>query len=742
MAFQTPMTVAEFLFGIHKKDYLLPAIQREFVWDTSQIVRLVDSLMRGYPIGSFLFWKIDSSAAQTHTFYDFVTHYHERDHPYAGKAAVPAGHGVTAILDGQQRLTALNIAFYGTHAEKKKYTAVDSPNAFPKKKLYLDLLDSPNSDGSDLQYNLRFLTEEEAKPAAGAPGRWFAVSGALALANSGPAVMDELEQRGLLTLGKKGPFDRLYKLYYALREAKPINYYLEESQDADKVVDIFVRVNSGGVTLSHSDLLLTMATNLWEHRDAREEVRGLVEELNHGGGRRFNFSRDVALKTALMGAGGDIKFKVANFTPRKMAMVESQWGGTKETLLRAAALLRTFGFESRTLTADSVIIPIAYYLRHRGLTDSYLTSSAAAEDRGRLQSWVIRSLLKRGTWGSGLDGLLTRIRQEIDDHGSDGFPIEEIETGMEALGKRLSFNPAEIDELLEMKYGGQRTFAILALLYPGLDLSKQFHQDHIFPKSLFTKKRLADAEIPASQIEKYIDAVNRLPNLQLLAEIPGIEKSAKLPGDWLAESHWSNAKRKNYLADNDLDDLPLDLASFLNFYEQRRQRMRTRLTKILGIAAPSSAPDPQGIVVYAIGAHDEASLTGSAPEEICRFVDQHFTHKDQAQRFLYRAIACHDVSARLPRDGTKERYVRLYIAGVTPTIAYVRASGTVEFSISPSKVPNSFELRPRRTSTERDYVNHHLKTDADIDAVFELLNLTSIFHGVGPLDRGSSSPPC
>ena len=44
----------------------------------------------------------------------------------------------------------------------------------------------------------------------------------------------------------------------------------------NKVLDIFVRVNSGGTPLSYSDLLLSMATNQWQDRDAREEVRTLV----------------------------------------------------------------------------------------------------------------------------------------------------------------------------------------------------------------------------------------------------------------------------------------------------------------------------------------------------------------------------------------------------------------------------------------------------------------------------------
>lgn len=119
MAFQTPVTVQHILGEIHHKKYLLPAIQREFVWDPDQIRRLVDSLMRGYPIGSFLLWTVQPITATDYTFYDFLTDYHERDNPYATKATVPSGQGMTAILDGQQRLTSLNIAVYGSRREEK-----------------------------------------------------------------------------------------------------------------------------------------------------------------------------------------------------------------------------------------------------------------------------------------------------------------------------------------------------------------------------------------------------------------------------------------------------------------------------------------------------------------------------------------------------------------------------------------------------------------------------------------------
>ena len=127
-----------------------------------------------------------------------------------------------------------------------------------------------------------------------------------------------------------------------------------------------------------------------------------------------------------------------------------------------------------------------------------------------VQNWVIRSLVKRGIWGSGLDTLLTRLRRIIDEHGQSGFPVADLERDMTVLGKSLGFDPTEIDELLEMRYGGQRTFSVLSLLYPGLDLTKEFHEDHIFPRSRFTAKRLADAGIPHDHIEQ-LPGGRRLP---------------------------------------------------------------------------------------------------------------------------------------------------------------------------------------------------------------------------------------
>jgi hypothetical protein len=586
VGFQAPITIERVLTGVQEREYVLPAIQREFVWGRDQIATLFDSLMRGYPIGSFLFWDVKPARADDYVFYDFIRDYHELDSPYAPTVQLPPGKGTVAILDGQQRLTSLNVGLFGSHAERLPRRWKNNPENYPVKKLHLAIDAKRRDDELGSEYDLRFMTKPEAQAADGEPDRWFPVSDVLRFADSGPAIHKEVQQRGLLDTEA---FQILYDLYRAIREREFINYYLEESQDPDKVLDIFVRVNSAGTVLSYSDLLLSMATNQWRERDARKEVRSLVDDVNDVG-HGFAFGKDRLLKAGLVLIDvNDIAFKVSNFTSENMRKLEENWDDVRGAILLAAQLLASFGFSDRTLTADSVITPIAYYLKRRGLGSSYLEASKHAHDREAMRQWVTRSLVKRGVWGSGLDTLLGRLRDVIRDEGQDGFPRAQLEKAMSALGKSLAVDEAEVDELLDLKYGARRSFPALALLYPGLDLSKQFHEDHVFPRSKFTRKRLRDAGVDESEIDAYLRRVDMLPNLQLLPGGPNIEKSDSAPSDWIAGPHFpTSEKLAAYLAENDLDDLPLELTEFLRFVEGRRERMRRRLLATLGPATTAA----------------------------------------------------------------------------------------------------------------------------------------------------------
>jgi uncharacterized protein with ParB-like and HNH nuclease domain len=159
MAYETPITIKKAIENIRKKHYVLPSIQREFVWDSEQIERLFDSLMRDYPISTFLFWKVDKSRINDFQFYEFLKNFHEKDNRHNQKADLLGDEDVISILDGQQRMTSLYIALTGTYAKKIPYYRWDSPNAFPKKKMYLNII--KKSDDIELEYDFQFLSDEE-----------------------------------------------------------------------------------------------------------------------------------------------------------------------------------------------------------------------------------------------------------------------------------------------------------------------------------------------------------------------------------------------------------------------------------------------------------------------------------------------------------------------------------------------------------------------------------------------------
>ena len=177
------------------------------------------------------------------------------------------------------------------------------------------------------------------------------------------------------------------------------------------MLEIFVRLNTGGAPLSYSDLLLSLATATWMTHDAREEVYALVEHLNNDCGS-FGFSKDCILKTALVLSDEDVRFKAVNI--RKREGLENIWEEVEGYLKITARLLRDLGFNWQTLTAANAAIPIAYYLYRRGLGDGYRRQQQYADDREHIRIWLLKMLLGRIFSGQ-TDRLLTDLRRIIQD---------------------------------------------------------------------------------------------------------------------------------------------------------------------------------------------------------------------------------------------------------------------------------------------------------------------------------------
>ena len=579
MAFERPITIKEALDKVQNRSYALPSIQRELVWRTDQIERLFDSVMQGYPIGSFLFWHVDSQTVQRYNWYDFVLDYDERA-PH-NQRTNPAAHGLTAVLDGQQRLTAFNIALNGSHTTRQKGRWSRRSESFQKKHLYLNLLrdisDEPDEDGT--RYEFRFLTADEASK-SGDDVYWYPVRDIMDVRET-IQIINAVYNLGLSST--RGPLTLLTRLHDAIHKNPTVAYYLEECQDLHRVLTIFVRTNSGGTELSYSDILMSIATAQWDKYDAREEIHGFVDEINQTG-QGFRFSKDFVLKACLMLSDiGSIAFRVDNFNRDNMSTIQDVWEQIEVSVQASVNLASSFGLSRETLSATNALLPIAYFLHKSESALSVVDRNEFEAEREQIRLWLIASLIKPGIWGSGLDTLLMSIRDAISDNLQDGFPRAAIEEAMRRRGKDLSFDDDDLDLVLDSQYRDRRTFGILTLLYPFVDVRRnQFEVDHVFPRGQLTVPRLRSAGVPDSMHDKIKDRINGIANLQLLADDRNRNKGDMLPSKWLHDRFTDAATKEEHKERHDLGDPPSDIREFVDWYDARRERMLDRLRGILG----------------------------------------------------------------------------------------------------------------------------------------------------------------
>ena len=572
-------TIEDALDSIASHEFVLPAIQREFVWRPEQVCNLFDSLMQGYPFGEFMLWRVSPENSGNYRWYDFVRKYHQRDNPHCPELAAIHDKPLTAVLDGQQRLTAFNIGLRGSMARKLPYKWWNSWDAFPERVLALDLLASPDPDEEGSRYCFEFIDPER----IGFEGDrlWFRVSDILGM-KDGPSMLGWVMEYGLDREQMRRAYATLDRLHRAVRGDQLVAYYEEKSQDIERVLNIFIRCNSGGTPLSYSNLLLSIAVSQWKNLDARREVYGLVDEMNKvRPGLLFN--ADFVLKAGLMLSDiASVGFKVENFTYENMTVLEDNWPNIRQALMETAELVDRFGFDSRTIQATNSLLPIAYYLYKKGAPRDFETSDHFIHDRAAIRGWLTRSILKEsGIWGSGLDTLLTALREVIRDSDSSEFPAESLRRVMAQRGKTLDFIEEEIEDLADMGLGDRRIFPLLTMLFPDLDSSDGSDIDHVFPKSRFTPTRLKAAEVDEEHFDEYRDRADRLANLQLLDRSVNNEKRAMLPDDWLDVHCPTVEKRKVYCDRHHLGEVPEKITGFADFYSKRRERLIGRIAGLV-----------------------------------------------------------------------------------------------------------------------------------------------------------------
>ena len=188
----SPVRVSDIIRQINS-DIYLPAIQREFVWGTDRIERLFDSIMADFPIGSFLYWRLEQKNKDEWPVYEFIRDL-DSESPH-NQPANMAGitKDITLVLDGQQRITSLFIGLRGSY----RYFYY----RWRKTQLYLNLLKAPvpNDDNpEELTYGFAF--RESAEPDGNTAQLWYKVGRILDYEDAFAHFLPPIAQR----TGRKG----------------------------------------------------------------------------------------------------------------------------------------------------------------------------------------------------------------------------------------------------------------------------------------------------------------------------------------------------------------------------------------------------------------------------------------------------------------------------------------------------------------------------------------------------------
>lgn len=532
---------------------VLPAMQRPFVWKDDRITKLVDSLLRGFPIGTALLWK----TATMQRFRRF-----QKDvQPDAGITVDFDSDDSTErylVLDGQQRLTSLFAALTGT---------------YDRKKLFIDVLSGVKGqkDAGDVYWDCRFLTEKESKELnawpqpPGGPERAVFVkfqdltklaaarAGVIATQKAAELALDPAQTLRLTTSYLQ------CATVLASKTALQIHLIDEDSAEPmpiEEILEIFVRVNSGGLVLQKSDLLMSLLDLKWN--DIQPELYRAVNEINAA--RPFKITRDDVLKSLLLANGSETRFdrlvadrgrveKLASELPKLFAGVQAAWKSLTLLLMDECKITseRFFGGGHNSL------LPFVYYFA--------LNPTPSPGEKRRLVLAVYAALMS-GVF-AGAEARMGAFARNECAKGKP-FPLEKL---MRLIAKH--YGVTSLETLLS-----RHLDLTLNIAHGGITLDNNpdnLQRDHIFPRAT-----LEGEGVPSERTNHYA-------NFHFLRGKDNLNKSDTPPHKWFRkpgdQPPYSDDDLKERLLTWDL----LEPGNFSKMLEDRTKEIQGRALHLFGV---------------------------------------------------------------------------------------------------------------------------------------------------------------
>ena len=560
------MNIVSLLNQIESEDIVLPAIQRDFVWSESKIEKLMDSILRGYPIGIVLMWE---------TYKDIQFRRFEKTYAQTIKSQFldnDSGKKIKLVLDGQQRLQSLYLALYGTY--QGQY-------------LYFDILSGRHSDDfEEEKYYFFFAKKEEAtewnNDSAEETENKLETSDDNSVVKEYYAKVTELfsmdvaeKQRFRKSITKKLQLNDEDELRMETNLAK-LDEVLTKDQnilkasiiDEDKaptsssrqtesdVLEIFVRINRQGTPLSRSDLIFSMLKLNW--KESATALPDFVERINDGN----SFSIDIDFVIRCLYAVSDLGTKFDIDLLRKksnMKKMQSNFARCCTAIEATVDNVQKYCWISSTkvLGGSQNLVPFVYYFYYMPKHD--LPNDQIENFRKSFFIFSFGGPFSRYA-DSRLGKFIKDVLKPLRTEGCSDFPFSSAVWWVN-YWERLN--------ACDQKLIQRNTRLALHLIQQ--DTGSKIHykmnsreMDHIFPRSSLRDKGYDESK------------VNHFANFWLLGKNKNINKTNKHPKKYFLDV--SDKELKEALIDRKL----LDFRRYKTFLDERGALIVKKLIKKIG----------------------------------------------------------------------------------------------------------------------------------------------------------------
>ncbi len=550
-------SVEELVGMIERGELRLPEMQRQYVWRSTRVRDLLDSLYRGYPSGAILLWDTDEDVPLQEMAIG------QNLNPYKS---------TRLLLDGQQRLTSLSAVIRGEPVSvrgRRRPIDILFNLEHPEELVgFADVNEDSDEDEDpdevdanedELQQRFNQMTFVVATKKLESNPQWVKVSEVFKSSSNNHF----LKRAGITSLDDPRA-DKYQQRLDGLRAIKKYEYrmdVLERTMSYNEVTEIFVRVNSLGAKLRSSDLALAQITARW--RNSLGVFQGFQSECKNIG---FDFDLGIVLKALVVMATGQSRFKSINSL--SLDRLEVAWNQAKEGVNFALNFLRSnVGIDSPVLLSSPfIVISVAYF----GHARNY---KITPDESSLLRYWILSANAKgrysRGSTETLLDQDIATIR--------DGGTVQNLIDRLRAQVGLLKVTPEELSGrnqrsalfktmYLAFKDAGAKDWhsnLAISLDHGGVQHRLQFH--HIFPKALLTR---------AGYQPRDADDIS---NLAFIGGKTNRVISDKSPRDYLPLLVAETGRHVFDSQQIPLNEALLETESYKAFLEARRQLIADRI---------------------------------------------------------------------------------------------------------------------------------------------------------------------